>query len=115
MTRGSMIDRPPEPYLMGFIMIKAPHFVHFNRQILARIGERVMNLNFQRLVRVGSVREVAFIYLPDDIFRFFKIAVTVSFEMCKTLPVSLVPDPFIIMFKACSLTPGLQAFLSYSS
>ena len=97
---GGMVNSPPEPYLVGLIMIITPHFVHFcpyraDFNIYSRIF-------FQTL-------QAPFIDLLYKFSCFFNTDVTVLGEIFKTRPVSLVPDPFITISTILSFMPGRLA------
>ena len=93
-----MFNRPPKPNLMGFIMTKTPHFIHFGRCFN-------INIYLCRFFGFYCFKEI-FIYLFREIFCFFKTPETVSFAILSTLPVSLTPAPFIAISTTCSFTPG---------
>ena len=104
---GLMIHCPPKPYLMFFVMIKAPHFVHFHRFFY-------VNIYICRFFIFYCFKEL-FIYLFREIFCFFKTDVTVLGEIFNTRPVSLVPEPFIAISIIFSFVSGLLALLLYSN
>ena len=91
---GFMVNCPPKPDLMGFIMTKTPHFIHFD-----------INIYLCRFFGFYCFKEI-FIHLFREIFCFFKTPETVSFAILSTLPVSLTPAPFIAISATCSFTPG---------
>ena len=90
-------------------MDKRPHLIHlcFLRIYLFR----GYDVDFLYLM----LQNIFLIYLPDPTFRFFKIAVTESFEIPNIRPVARVPVQSIVNLRTCSRTFGSQALLVYSS
>ena len=101
-----MLHRPPQPQLVGLIVLIAPHFVHFCSY----------KTNFHvDPCSISPVFQVLLVDLPGKFLRFFNTDVTVSLEMPNTRPVSRVPAPFIAISTIFSLIPGRQALFLYST
>ena len=101
-----MVNGPPQPHLVGLIVIITPHFVHFCRYWA--------NFNINGWI-FSPVFQVIFIDWLWESLRFFNTFVTVLGDIFKTRPVSLVPLPFIVISTICSFVPGRQALFLYSN
>ena len=101
-----VINRPPQPYLVGLVMIITPHFVHFCRYRA--------NFNINSRI-VSPVSQVILVDLLCEFFRFFNAFVTVLGEIFRTRPISRVPLPFMVISTIFSFVPGRQALFLYSS
>ena len=106
-----MVNSPPQPVLLGFVVDKRPHFVHFRTIYIDLLRRYHRYLYF--LIRM--LLDILFVYLPQSWFRFFKIAVTVSFEIPRIRPVARVPVQSVAMTKTCRRTFGSYALYVYSS
>jgi hypothetical protein len=87
-----VVNRPPEPNLMVFVVIKSPHFVHFNTDFAARMGVKI-----------------SLIHMTYEGFFFFNSAVTVSRWMPRQRAMARVPFPFTDNLVMDALISGLQA------
>ena len=90
-------------------MDKRPHLVHL-RSIQMNLFRRYDVHLFYRMFL-----DIFLIYLPSPTFRFFKIAVTESFDIPNIRPVARVPVQSMANLRTCSLTFGSHALLVYSS
>ena len=84
-------------------MDKGPHLIHLCLFYINLF--RRYNINLFYLLFL----EILLIYLPDPICRFFKIAVTESFEIPDIRPVARVPVQSMASLRTCSLTFGSHA------
>ena len=90
-------------------MDKRPHLVHLRPFQIHWF--RRYNVDFFYLISP----DIFLINLPGPAFRFFKIAVTVSFAIPNIRPVARVPVQSMASLRTCSLTFGSHALLVYSS
>ena len=97
---GTVVYCPPQPILLGFVMGKGPHLIHFYTFKVNLF--RRYNVNFCYPMRL----DVFLIDLPDPIFCFFKIEVTESFAIPNIRPVARVPVQSAANLRTCSLTFG---------
>lgn len=99
---GAMVNRPPKPILLRLVVDKRPHLVHFRliHFYLLRAHHRYLYFLILMLL------DILFVYLPQSRFCFFKIAVTVSFEIPRIRPVARVPVQSTAIFKTCCRTSG---------
>jgi hypothetical protein len=87
-----VVNRPPKPNLMVFIVIKAPHFIHFDTDFAARMDS-----------------EVFLVYATYEVFLFFNTDVTVSLWIPRQREIARVPLPFTDNLTMDDLISGLQA------
>ena len=97
---GAVVYCPPQPILLGFIMNKRPHLIHLCTFQVNLFGR--YDVNFCYLIRL----DIFLIDLPGPIFCFFKIEVTVSFDIPNIRPVARVPVQSMANLRTCSLTFG---------
>ena len=90
-------------------MDKGPHLIHLRRFQIYPFGRYDVDRFYLMFLNIFLI------YLPGPTFRFFKIAVTESFDIPNIRPVARVPVQSMASFRTCSLTFGSHALLVYSS